>query len=120
MVGPLLESKYRVPGRRPATVARPRLTEALDAATRSALTVQSAPAGFGKTTPEWLAAVPADAAAVAWLSLDRRDNEPVLFWAYVVTAIRSAVDGVGAGALQLLAAAVPSSPPPTERRSSPC
>jgi LuxR family maltose regulon positive regulatory protein len=106
----LLESKYRVPGRRPATVARPRLTEALDGATRSALTVLSAPAGFGKTTllAEWLATVPT---AVAWVSLDRRDNEPLLFWSYVVAAIRAAVDGAGAGALQLLSAG-PS--PPTE------
>src|SRR4051794_17241902 len=55
----LLESKYRVPSRRPYTVARPRLDERLKAACRVPLTVLSAPAGFGKTTmlTEWLASV---------------------------------------------------------------
>jgi hypothetical protein len=40
----------------------------------------SAPAGFGKTTlvTEWLAE--AGPAAVAWVSLDERDNEPATFW----------------------------------------
>jgi len=106
----LLESKHRVPSRRPNAVARPRLAERLSAASRSALTVLSAPAGFGKTTllTEWLATVPGGAPAIAWLSLDHRDNDPVLFWTYVVTAIRTATDGVGAGALQLLASSAPS------------
>lgn len=112
MVAALLEGKYRVPGRQPNTVARPRLAERLSASSRSALTVLSAPAGFGKTTllTEWLATVPADAPSIAWLSLDHRDNDPARFWTYVVTAIRTAMDGVGAGALQVLA----SSPPSTE------
>jgi len=56
---------------------------------------------------EWLATVPTDAASVAWLSLDHRDNDPALFWTYVVTAMQTAVDGVGAVALQLLASASP-------------
>ena len=65
----------------------------------------SAPAGFGKTTllTDWLATVEPDAPSIAWLSLDRRDNDPSLFWTYVVTAMQAAVDGVGAGALPLLA-----------------
>ena len=54
---PSSQSKYRVPGRRPNAVARPRLDERLNAALSSRLTVLSAPAGFGKTTvlTEWLA-----------------------------------------------------------------
>jgi LuxR family maltose regulon positive regulatory protein len=65
--------------------------------------VLSAPAGFGKTTilTEWLATVPD--ASIAWLSLDHRDNDPALFWTYVITAVQSAVEGVGAGALRQLA-----------------
>ena len=107
----LLESKYRVPGRRPNAVSRPRLDERLDGAFRSPLTVLSAPAGFGKTTAltEWLATVPPDAPAVAWLSLDERDNDAWLFWTYVVTAI-GRVTGVGGEALGLLG----SSPPATQ------
>jgi hypothetical protein len=86
------------PGRRADALTRPRLAERLRAASRSALTVLSAPAGFGKTTilTEWLATVPD--ASIAWLSLDHRDNDPALFWTYVVTAVQSAVEGVGAGA----------------------
>ena len=76
----------------------------------SALTVLAAPAGFGKTTllTEWLATLPPGAPSVAWLSLDRRDNDPSLFWTYVVTAMRTAVDGLGSDALQLLASSSPS------------
>jgi LuxR family maltose regulon positive regulatory protein len=75
------------------------------------LTVLSAPAGFGKTTllTEWLATLPAGGPAIAWLSLDDRDNDPALFWTYVITAMQTAMDGVGAAALQLLAS---SSAPP--------
>jgi LuxR family maltose regulon positive regulatory protein len=109
VLGPFLSSKYRRPSPRPGTVARERLAERRRAAFQSALTVLSAPAGFGKTTllAEWLDAGCADGAAVAWLSLDRRDNDPALFWTYVVTAAQTAVDGVGNAALQLLASSSP-------------
>jgi LuxR family maltose regulon positive regulatory protein len=64
----------------------------------------SAPAGFGKTTllTEWLAAAPGDGRSGAWLSLDQRDNDPALFWTYLVAALRTAAPGVGASALSLL------------------
>jgi LuxR family maltose regulon positive regulatory protein len=105
VLGPLLNSKYRPPALRPGTVRRRRLAYGLRDRPPSTLTVLSAPAGFGKTTllTEWLAADRADPVAVAWLSLDARDNDPVLFWTYVVTALQSAVAGIGAAALQLLA-----------------
>jgi LuxR family maltose regulon positive regulatory protein len=104
VVGPLLESKYRVPSGRVGDVARPRLAERFGATSRSALTLVSAPAGFGKTTilADWLAAAGSDGPPVAWLSLDDRDNDPALFWTYVVTALQSAAPGVGAEALGLL------------------
>jgi LuxR family maltose regulon positive regulatory protein len=70
----------------------------------SALTLVSAPAGFGKTTllAEWLAVAAADGRAVAWLSLDQCDNDPALFWTYLVAALKTAAPGAGAGALSLL------------------
>jgi LuxR family maltose regulon positive regulatory protein len=82
----------------------------LDAASRAPVTVVAAPAGFGKTTAltEWLATLPPAAPSVAWLSLDSRDNDPSLFWTYVVTAMRAAVDGLGSDALQLLLSSSPS------------
>ncbi len=103
MVGPLLETKLHVPRRRRGLVARPRLNERLSQGAEWALTLVSAPAGFGKTTvlTEWLAAAPAGLFP-AWLSLDQRDNDPVLFWTCLVTALNTAAHGVGANALSLL------------------
>ncbi len=104
MVGPLLETKLHVPRWRRGLVARPRLSERLSRGAESALTLVSAPAGFGKTTllAEWLAAAPADGRSVAWLSLDQRDNDPALFWTYLVAALKTAASEVGSGALSLL------------------
>ena len=104
MAGPLLETKLHVPRWRRSLVARPRLSERLSRGAESALTLVSAPAGFGKTTllAEWLAAAPFDGRSVAWLSLDQRDNDPALFWTYLVAALKTAAPGVGAGALALL------------------
>ena len=104
MAGPLLETKLHVPRWRRGLVARPRLSERLSRGAESALTLVSAPAGFGKTTllAEWLAAAPADGRSVAWLSLDQRDNDPALFWTYLVAALKTAAAGDGAAALSLL------------------
>ena len=104
MAGPLLETKLHVPRGRRGLVARPRLSERLSRGAESALTLVSAPAGFGKTTllTEWLAGAPAEGRSAAWLSLDRRDNDPALFWSYLVAALQAASAGVGAGALLLL------------------
>ena len=113
MTGPLLEAKLHVPRGARDLVPRPRLRERLSAGARSALTLISAPAGFGKTTllTEWLAAAPSDGPLAAWLSLDEADNDPALFWTYVVAALRSVAGReVGAGALALLE----SSQAPTE------
>src|SRR5450830_730659 len=104
MPGPLLETKLHVPRLRRDLVPRPRLSERLSRGAESALTLVSAPAGFGKTTllTEWLAAAPADGRSAAWLSLDQRDNDSAVFWTYLVTALQTAAHGVGAGALLLL------------------
>jgi len=108
----LLETKFHVPARRRGLVARSRLKDLLRRAGESALTLVSAPAGFGKTTllTDWLTAAPGDGRLSAWLSLDHSDNDPALFWAYIIAALRTAVPGIGEGALALL----PSSQSPTE------
>ena len=104
MAGPLLETKLHVPRWRRSLVARPRLSERLSRGAESALTLVSAPAGFGKTTllAEWLAVAAAGGRSVAWLSLDQRDNDPALFWTYVVAALNTGAPGGGAGTLSLL------------------
>ncbi|SHN74871.1 LuxR family transcriptional regulator, maltose regulon positive regulatory protein [Geodermatophilus obscurus] len=85
-------------------VPRSRLHERLGRLDESSLAVVSAPAGFGKTTllTEWLASLPAQQRSVAWLSLDQRDNDPALFWTYLVAALRTAAPEMGAGTLALL------------------
>jgi LuxR family maltose regulon positive regulatory protein len=104
MTTPLLETKFHVPTRRRVLVARSRLTERLGRAGESALTLVSAPAGFGKTTllTDWLTAAPGGGRLTAWLALDHSDNDPALFWAYFIAALQTAAPGVGAGALALL------------------
>src|SRR6476661_7137908 len=104
MAGPLLETKLHVPRWRRNLVARSRLSERLSRGAESALTLVSAPAGFGKTTllAEWLAVAAAGGRSVAWLSLDQRDNDPALFWTYLVAALNTGAAGGGPGALSLL------------------
>src|SRR5664279_1367618 len=113
MARPMIATKLYVPTPRRGLVTRPRLRERLRRGAESRLTLVSAPAGFGKTTllAEWLGETPGDDRCVAWLSLDPADNEPASFWTYVLTALRTAVPGVGSSALEELIA---SSPLPTE------
>ncbi|HSM55727.1 MAG TPA: hypothetical protein VK879_06180, partial [Candidatus Sulfomarinibacteraceae bacterium] len=81
-----LKSKLTVPPLRESLVQRPSLTAQLDEGVKRALTLVSAPAGFGKTTAlaQWTAQTPLP---VNWLSLDERDNEPARFFSYLARAL---------------------------------
>jgi LuxR family transcriptional regulator, maltose regulon positive regulatory protein len=93
----VLTTKLFAPTRRPNAIARPALTERLDAALEEGhrLTLVAAPAGFGKTTllTEWLtdAAQRHPETRVGWLSLDEGDND-LTRW---VTHLVAALDRVG-------------------------
>ena len=108
---PLLAAKLRQPRVRASIVSRARLTERLDAGLNRALTLVSAPVGFGKTTlvSEWLAG-PAEGIPTAWLSLDEDDNDLARFLAYVVAALSGVQEGMGSAALIMLRS---HQPPPT-------
>src|SRR5262249_38352674 len=106
----LLATKLYAPPVRAALVARPRLVARLADGLTRPLTLISAPAGFGKTTllAEWLsqkdeggslkaeeksqasthpsAFIP-QPSKVAWLSLDRGDNDADRFLTHLVAAI---------------------------------
>jgi LuxR family maltose regulon positive regulatory protein len=96
----MLQTKLYIPRSRPGLVSRARLIERLNQAIEGKLTVVCAPAGFGKTTllGQWLAS---DRAA-AWVSLDPSDNEPTLFWAYLIAALQTVHAEIGQTTLSLL------------------
>jgi LuxR family maltose regulon positive regulatory protein len=73
------------------------------------LSLLSAPAGSGKTTAlsEWVAAENTKQAAIAWVSLDAGDNDPVRFITYLIAALQTVQAGVGGVALALLEALQP-------------
>jgi LuxR family maltose regulon positive regulatory protein len=85
----LLISKLYVPTAPRMLIQRPRLHALLDNALKHPFTLVSAPAGFGKTTllSTWVQSLPASQAQVAWLSLDEDDNNPHLFWTYLISAL---------------------------------
>ncbi|MEV0613482.1 LuxR C-terminal-related transcriptional regulator [Nonomuraea sp. NPDC050404] len=84
-----------VPGVRPGWVARPRLVERLLAAAGVRLVVIAAPGGYGKSTllAQWRADA-RERRALAWLSLDGLDNDPVRLWTRILAAVGQAGAGV--------------------------
>ncbi|MGZ5404990.1 MAG: helix-turn-helix transcriptional regulator, partial [Nocardioides sp.] len=103
----LLETKLLVPRARRELVARPRLTQVVERASRASLTLVSAPAGFGTTTllPTGVTArATGGPRSVAWVSLDKRDADATRFWSYVLRALENASPGCAATALGLLEA----------------
>ncbi len=86
----LLVTKFYAPVALGPLILRPRLTALLDKSLERPFTLVSAPAGFGKTTllSAWKQALPASKPWVAWVSLDQEDNDPRLFWTYVLTALK--------------------------------
>ncbi|HMN31009.1 MAG TPA: hypothetical protein PKE45_22835, partial [Caldilineaceae bacterium] len=68
------------------------------------LTLISAPAGYGKTTTVrlWLEEVNRP---VAWVRLEKTDNEVSQFLKYVLTALQRSVDTLGRSALELVESA---------------
>src|SRR5215210_583749 len=106
---PLLGTKLHAPRRRRGVVERPRLTDRLADAKLPLLTLVSAPPGFGKSTllAEWLSGDAHHDRSTAWLSLDAGDNDPALFWSYVIAAVRTVVPDAGQGALSLLRSSQP-------------
>ncbi|MBA2286329.1 MAG: hypothetical protein H0W02_12675 [Ktedonobacteraceae bacterium] len=128
---PLLTTKLFIPLVHERIVTRPRLLERLQQVTYHALTLVLAPAGFGKTTllSQWcamlrgaqtshsmqsgaahtLAAPHSPAVSVAWLSLDKGDNDPTTFWHYFIAALETLQADIWDEALELLFSAQPPS-----------
>src|SRR5215218_4398745 len=87
--GGLLATKLVPPLPRWRPVRRPRLLSLLEAGTCGPLTVLAAPAGAGKTMllVSWVADGQPPG-PVAWVTVDRGDEDPARFWAHVLAALR--------------------------------
>jgi len=81
----VIESKIRVPTLRPGVVSRTALINRLRAAAVPVGAVV-APAGYGKTTllAQWAGR---DARPFAWVTLDQRDNDPVVLLRHTAAAL---------------------------------
>src|SRR5215510_9145828 len=89
---PLINSKLKPPLCAAACIQRRALLTRLDTVFRRKLVVLAAPIGSGKTTllAQWHRRA-APTHAIAWLSLDERDNDPVRFFSYLIGAVHGAV-----------------------------
>jgi ATP/maltotriose-dependent transcriptional regulator MalT len=121
----LLATKLAIPPSRPTLVPRDCLIAKLNNGLRRGcqLILVSAPAGAGKTAllSSWLRHLAAPRIAnqdstplrsplgLAWLTLDREDDQPLRFWTYLISALQTIDADLGGEAQRLLAA--PRRPP---------
>jgi LuxR family maltose regulon positive regulatory protein len=97
----LVESKLHPPSARPGVVPRTVLVERLLVSPAAPIIGVVAPAGYGKTTvlAQW---AERRGRRVAWVSVDRRDNDPVVLLSYVAAAL-DRVEPIDPGVFQVLA-----------------
>ncbi|QBD81034.1 hypothetical protein EPA93_35720 [Ktedonosporobacter rubrisoli] len=105
----LLEARLQMPHLPATLLMRPHLVAQVQEGLQRALTLVCAPAGFGKTTAllTWAKAHPEQ--RIAWVSLDRLDNDPIQFWTYVLSALQRTWPQIGTSLLAWLRS--PQSPP---------
>ena len=84
---PLLTSKVTVPGVPEWLIPRPRIQALIAQGAHGPVTALTGPPGAGKTMA--LALWAADGNA-AWVTIDDHDNQPRVFWSYVLEALRRA------------------------------
>jgi serine/threonine-protein kinase PknK len=87
---PTPATKYRPPVPTRSLITRRRLTDVLHAGAGRRVILIHAPSGFGKSTlaAQWRERLSRDGVAVAWLTIDDDDNNPVWFLAHLLESIR--------------------------------
>ncbi|MDG0794098.1 hypothetical protein OMP38_27160 [Cohnella ginsengisoli] len=97
----IVRTKLAIPRLRSAPVPRPRLMQKLNEGLRAKLTLVSGQSGYGKTTAlnQWANEMNLP---VAWISLDRQDNDWVAFWSGVTAAVDTVAPGFGESVLPLV------------------
>jgi LuxR family maltose regulon positive regulatory protein len=90
----VLVTRFMIPPVRAHLLPRSLLIERLNQGSRLPLVLLSASAGSGKTTllATWASQGPQ---AVAWLSLDSLDNDPLRFWSAIMFALRTRFPSLG-------------------------
>jgi len=90
----IVTTKIQIPHMRHTLIARPRLMAKLSEGMNAKLTLVSAQVGYGKTTmlSQWARQC---GNAVAWVSLDKQDNDWIQFWSYFIASIRDNVSDFG-------------------------
>jgi len=103
MPDPLLMTKVSLPKLRHMLVSRKKVLRQLSEGVQEGhlLTLVSAPAGYGKTTAirMW---VEEAGCPVAWVTLEKSDNDLKQFFTYVLTALGQAGDSLGQAALEVV------------------
>src|SRR5512143_904226 len=103
MSDPLLVTKVSLPILRHILVPRKKVLRQLSVGVQEGhlLTLVSAPAGYGKTTTirMW---VEEAGCPVAWVTLEKSDNDLKQFLTYVLTALQQAEDDLGQAALEVV------------------
>ena len=99
---PLVVVKARVPAPRARLVRRNKLLECLCDEADRRITLIHAPAGYGKSSvlAQWAESDPLR--RFGWLTLETTDNDPVLFWRYILLALRALIPGFAVKAWSLL------------------
>src|SRR5512147_531241 len=103
MPDPLLATKISLPILRHLLVPRKKILRQLDEGIQDGhlLTLVSAPPGYGKTTTirMWVeeAGYP-----VAWVTLEKSDNDLKQFLTYILTALQQTGDDLGQAALEVV------------------
>ena len=87
----LIRTKLRPPIIRSGLVSRLRLQERVVQGLSGPLTMITAPAGFGKTTLVAACIATIDM-SLAWLSLDKNDNQEGRFLNYLIAALQFGLD----------------------------
>ncbi|QIS17227.1 serine/threonine-protein kinase [Nocardia terpenica] len=101
---PTAATKFRPPTPAHEPVYRPRLLDLLRAGGHRQLAVIHGPAGFGKSTvaSQWRSELVERGIDVAWIGIDRDDDNEVWFLAHLLQAIRRVRPELGAGLEQML------------------
>ena len=89
-----LATKCHVPPIQSKWLSRPRLIKRVNAGFKGKLILLSAPAGYGKNTllADWIRQ---EQIAAAWFSIDKNDNDPLQFLAYLIAGVQGLKAGIG-------------------------